>query len=204
MQGEIPTSIVVEAILIMAWKFLLLCAPALAVAALWWLANRADQVMNYLFPNLEWEHSLGWLNIRAEKRAKAALRWIGFGLYLLLGAALLAIVTSVKGLQETENLLDPNSIGYVLLWIGTIFVCLSAWVLFLGVWLFPKIRARREIAELKVFRAEMKEIEAEKERLRNAVHSRIKATLQRPKQEAPPAKSSPNDMFTGSRTRRRQ
>jgi hypothetical protein len=205
MHGEIPTSIVVEAVLIMAWKFLLLLAPFITVAMLWWLANRADRIMHYLFPNLEWEHSLGWLNVRAERQAKTALRWIGYGIYALLGAALLAIVTSVKGLEETQNLVDPNSIGYVLLWLGTIFVCLGAWVLYLGLWLIPQIRAKREEAGLKEFRVEMAELEAEKERLRKFnSSSRVKSPLQKPRQDAVPAKATPYDMFTPDRTRGRQ
>ena len=202
---EIPPTIVVEAILIMAWKFLLLPAPLFAVAALWWIVNRTDQIIHYLFPNLEWERSLGWLNIRAERQARTALRWLGYGAYLLLASALLGIVWSVKGLQETGNWLDPWAIGLTMLRFGIIAVSLGAWVLYLGLWLKPKLRAQREEAELRQFRAEMAEAEAEEERRRN-VHgpSRVKMPLQKPRQNTPPAKTSDYDIFTDSRTRRRQ
>ncbi len=67
MHAALPPSIIAEAVLIMAWRFMVFLAPAIAVGALWWLAFRTDRIINHLFPELEWEHSLGWLNIRAER-----------------------------------------------------------------------------------------------------------------------------------------
>src|ERR1017187_6898469 len=90
-----------------AGQCLVLAAPILAVAAVWWLINRTDRIVNHLFPDLEWEQSLGWLNIRAERRANTGLRWLGYGIYVMLIDALYGIVWGAEGLQQLNNWSDP-------------------------------------------------------------------------------------------------
>jgi hypothetical protein len=189
MSGPIPSSILAEAILIMAWKGLVFAAPFIAVAALWWLVNQTDRVIAYLFPDLEWERNLGWLDIRSERRARTVLRWLGYGIYLLLGAALLGIPWATEGMVEQfADWPDPSVIGNVMLDAGMLAVCLFAWVVFLGAWLIPKLRAQREEAGLKKYRAQMvaEEDEAERER---GLHSpsRVKSSLKKPRTNAPRA-----------------
>src|SRR5271170_3083270 len=94
-----------------AWQCFHFAAPFLAVAVLWWLIKRTDRVIHHLFPHLEWEKSLGWLNIRAERRANAALRWVGYGIYALLAVALYGIVWTAEGLRQLDNWSDPSVVG---------------------------------------------------------------------------------------------
>jgi hypothetical protein len=169
-------------VLVIAWKGLIFAAPLFAVAAVWWLINRTDRIINRLFPHLEWEKSLGWLNIRAERRANAALRWVGYGIHALLAVALSGIVWAAEGLRQLDNWSDPWVVGDLALRVPALGICLGAWVLYLGGWLMPKLRAEREEAELKKFRAEAEE--AEKEREKHS-RSRIPSPPPKPRTNAP-------------------
>jgi hypothetical protein len=182
MHGAMPALLLAGVILFIAWKCLVFAAPFLAVAGVWWLINQTDRIINHLFPDLEWEHSLGWLNIKAERRANTALRWLGYAIYALLAAALLGIVWAAEGLQALDNWSDAWVMGDLVLHIPVLGVCLGAWVLYLGGWLVPKLRAQREEAGLKKFRAEMGEAGKERE---EQPRSRIHAPLRRPRKNEP-------------------
>jgi hypothetical protein len=178
-----------------AWQALVFLAPFLAVAALWWLIGETDRLMGLLFPHAEWEKSLGWLNIRAQRRADTALRWVGYGVYAVLAAALYGIAWGAQGLQVLSSGLDPNLFGYLAWRIAVLTVCLGAWTLYLGCWLVPKLRAQRELKALKRFRSELEEAEREQE-----MHapSRIHAPLPKPRVNAP------RESVVSDRTRRRR
>jgi hypothetical protein len=178
-----------------AGQCLVLAAPILAVAAVWWLINRTDRIVNHLFPDLEWEQSLGWLNIRAERRANTGLRWLGYGIYVMLIDALYGIVWGAEGLQQLNNWSDPWVMGDLALRIPALGFCLGIWVLYLGGWLIPKLRAQREAAELKKIRAEAEEAEKERE---THPPSRIQSPLRKPRTNVPPGPLVPD------RTRRRR
>jgi len=182
MPAAIPPSIVAEAVLIMAWQLFVFFAPLLAVAALWWFVNRTDRIIGCLFPHLEWEKSLGWLNIRAERRANAALRWFGYGIQASLAVALYGIVWVAEGLQNVNDWPDLLNVNDLSLRIAVLILCIGMWVIFLGSWLIPKLRAEREEAELKRFRAEMEGQEKERER---QPRSRIHSLLRKPRINAP-------------------
>jgi hypothetical protein len=199
MQGAIPPSIVAEAILIMVARLLIFLAPIFAIAALWWLVNRTDRVMGYFFPDLEWEKNLGWLNIRAERRANTALRWLGYGIYFLLGGALYGIAWAAVGMQDWDRAAsDPQAMADLMVHVPVLIACLGAWVLFLGTWLIPKLRAAREEAELKRFRVEVEE--AERSRERNP-QSRVKSPLRKPRTNQPLVSPGANDPFGSDRSR---
>ncbi len=166
-----------------AGQWLVCAAPFVAVAAVWWLVNRTDWIINRIFPDLEWEKKMGWLNIRAERRANAALRWLGYAIYALLAVALLGIVWAAEGLQELGNWSDPWVLGDLALRIPALGICLGVWLLYLGGWLVPKLRAQREADGLKRFRAELEE--AEREREMQPV-SRIKSPLRKPRTNPSP------------------
>jgi uncharacterized ion transporter superfamily protein YfcC len=185
----------------MAWKCLLFATPFLVIAALWWLVNQTDRIINHLFPNLEWEHSLGWLNTKAERRANAALRWLGYAIYALLAAALPGMVWGTQGLQEIDNWSDPWVIGDLGLRILVLVFCLGVWVFYLGVWLIPKLRAEREEAELQKFREEMKEAERERD---EQPHSRLQPPLQKPRTNAAPAWPIPPAPLMPDRSKRKR
>jgi signal transduction histidine kinase len=165
------------------WPCLVWATPLLAVAAVWWLIDHADRIIHFLFPDLEWERSLGWLNIKAEKRAQAAIRWLGYGIYLVLAAALYGIVRIADGFPALEDWADPWVVGDLVLRIPALAVCLGVWLIYLGCWLMPKLRRQREEADLQQYRAELKEVEDERERFRH--QSRVKAPLPKPRSNSP-------------------
>ncbi len=182
MHGATPPSIVAEALLIMAWKAVVCLAPVLAVILVFLFAYRIDRIIHRLFPDLEWEKSLGWLNIRAERRANTALRWLGYAVYIVLGGALYGIAWAAVGLQGLADVTDPLAATDLALRLPVLLIGLGAWVLYLGSWLIPKIRAEREEAELKRFREQMAEMERERER---NPPSRVKAPLAKPRANGP-------------------
>jgi hypothetical protein len=190
MDGPIPPSIVVEAVFIMTWKCLILASPLIVLAILWWLVNRTDRIVHYIYPDLEWEHSLGWLNMRAERRANTALRWCGYAIYFLLIDALYGLAWGIIGLQQLGNWSDPWVMGELALRVPTLCFCLGIWLLYLGAYLLPKLRARREEAEFRKFRAEAEEAEHERERYSPHQVSRVKSPLLKPRANAPLAMKS--------------
>jgi len=183
MHGALPPSLIAEALLMMAWKFLLFLAPFLAVAALWWLVGQTERIVHWLFPYLEWEHSLGWLNIKAERRARTALRWLGYAVYLLLAATLLGLPFGARGVEQiVDQWPTPPLTADMAVRLLTLAVCVAIWWLYLGCQLVPKLRTEREEAELKKFRAKLTEAELEREK-RNP-RSRITSSLPKPRQNA--------------------
>jgi hypothetical protein len=185
MNGALPPSLIAEAVLIMAWKCLVCLAPAIVVGVLLMLAYRTDQIIHRLFPDLEWEKSLGWLNIRAERRANTALRWLGYAVYGVLVGALYGIAWAAVGLQGLADVADPLSATDLALRLPVLLVALGAWVLYFGSWLIPKIRAEREEAGLKRFRAQMEEVEREQDQRERNPRSRVKTPLRKPRTNGP-------------------
>jgi hypothetical protein len=183
MHGALPPSILAEALLIMAWKCLVCLAPLLVVLVMTWLAFRTDRIIAWLYPDLEWEKSLGWLNIRAERRATTALRWVGYAVHLALLGALYGVAWAAVGLQGLIDATDPLAAVGLALRIPVLVLGLGAWLLYFGSWLIPRLRSEREEAELKRFRAKMDE--AERERERNPP-SRVKAPLLKPRVSGKP------------------
>ena len=178
------------------WLLVVWGGPVLAVVALWWLIERMDRIINYFFPHLEWEKSLGWLNIRAERRAKTALRWIGYAFYLVLAGLLYAIVRLADGFPPLSEWTDPENLSDLVLEIPALVVCLGIWLLYLGGVLLPRLRAEREDAELKKFRAQMEEVERE-----HAMYGHTQSRVQKPLEK--PRTNSPFESITPHRPRRR-
>jgi hypothetical protein len=168
-----------------AAHFLHVAAPVLAVAAAWLVITQADGVLHRIFPHSEWEKSLGWLNIRAQRRADTALRLTAYAIYALLLCALYGIIWGAEGLQSLGNWSDPWVMGELALRVPVLFFCLGLWFLYLGCGLLPSLRrqrARREIKQLKRYRIEAEEAESERE-----MHSpsRVKSPLVKPRTDAP-------------------
>lgn len=199
MHGAISPMILAGFVFPGAGQCLVWAAPFLAVAAVWWLIKRTDRIIHHLFPHLEWEKELGWLNIRAERRANTALRWVGYGVHALLAVALLGIVWAAEGLRQLDNWSDPWVMGDLALRVPALGFCLGIWVLYLGGWLIPKLRAQREAAGLKKFRAEMEETEMERQGDMHS-RSRIHSPLRKPRTNIPRVLPAP---LVPDRTRRR-
>jgi hypothetical protein len=144
-----------------AWQCLNIAAPFLALAALRWVIHRVDHTIDRLFPHWEWEKRLGWLNIRTQRRAETALRWIGYFLYALLAAALYGIVWAAPALGQIDHWSDPAVLGEISLKLSVLLVCLGSWLVYLGFELLPKLRRQHEVDELEKFRAEQAATEGE-------------------------------------------
>jgi hypothetical protein len=77
------------------------------LAALAWIVFNTDRIVHTVFPDLEWERSLGWLNIRAERRASRAMRWVGYAVIVLLFDSLVLIFWAAKGMPRLADWSDP-------------------------------------------------------------------------------------------------
>jgi hypothetical protein len=143
-----------------AGQCLTVAAPILAIFALWWVVQRVDLMIDRLFPNLEWERRLGWLNIRAQRRAEAGLRWIGYFIYAVLAVALCGIVWSARGLGAIKDWSDPSALSPLGRCLPVLLVSGGVWLVYLGCALIPKVRSQHETEELEKFRAEQAELEA--------------------------------------------
>jgi len=129
--------------------------PVLVLAALWWLVSRTDRIMESVFPDLEWERSLGWLNIRAERRASLGMKWVRFGVVVMLVDALAILFWCAKGMPDLSTWSDPWVMGDLALRVPLMGLCLLTWVIYLGLGLLPRVRADRENAAFKKFRKQM-------------------------------------------------
>jgi hypothetical protein len=186
MHGELFRLFLAEIAVPSPGEILVFAAPVMVLVAVWWLISRTDRVVHYMFPYLEWEHSLGWLNIKAERRANTAMRWVRFGVYVMLFDALFGIVWGAKGLQQLDNWADPDVIGGLALRVAALAFCLAIWVLYLGTYVFPRIRAERDHAAWRKIQDEIEAKDAAK-RARGVMEppSRIKTPLRQPRTNQP-------------------
>ncbi len=112
------------------------------------------------FPHWEWEKKLGWLNITAERRSEAILRWIGYFIHAGMAVALYGIVWAAPALGEFGST-DPAVIGDGASRLAVLLVCLTIWGLYLGGELIPKLRREHEQEELARYRAAHPELDDE-------------------------------------------
>lgn len=160
--------------------------PLLIIAAVCWFLSRTERVVNYMFPYLEWERSLGSFNIKAEKRANTAIRWVKFGIYIMLVDALFGILWGAKGLPMLHDWSDPWVMGELALRMPALGFCLGLWVFYIGGYLIPRVRAERDRAAwLKMRRENEAEDEAHRARGEVTPKSRVHAPLRKPRANAP-------------------
>ncbi len=140
------------------WQWANLVAAIFSAWGAWWVVDHTDIIIDWLFPHREWEHSLGWLNIRAEKRAKAGMRWAGYFAYAILAAALAGIVWAAVGFRDAAgHWFEPDIFDHLVLRVLALLVSMTVWFFFLGCDLMPRWhreRARREWAALRKLQAE--------------------------------------------------
>jgi hypothetical protein len=142
-----------------AGECLLFLAPILGVCFIWWLLHSVDLLISKLFPALEWQRQLGWLNLRSERRAEAVLRWLGYLLYAALAVALAAIVWAAVGLRQLDNWSDPMVTADLALRVPTLVLSVAFWIFYLALALAPRLRREYEREELDQYRAEQAELE---------------------------------------------
>jgi hypothetical protein len=165
--------------------------PVLVLAALGWLIFRTDRLMHAAFPHLEWEQSLGWLNIRAERRAHRGLRWVGYGITVLLIDALFGIFWAAKGLPRLADWSDPWVMGELALRVPAGVFCLLIWILYLGLGLLPRLRAEREAAAYRKFRRELQIRDEEKGAMETPARGPEALPKSRPQRPTSPATLTP-------------
>jgi hypothetical protein len=127
--------------------------PIAGVFFLWWLVRNIDHVIRKLFPNLEWQMQLGWLNIRAERRATALFRWISYAIYAALVLALGGIVWGATLLTQLSDDAIAN-VPTIFSILPILLISFAIWIAYFAWSLFPKLRRDYEHEELERFRAE--------------------------------------------------
>ena len=127
-------------------------APIAALFALRWLWLNIDGLLRRFFPRQEWQ--LGWLNIRAERRASALLRWISYVVYAALVFALAGIVWGAAGLSRLQEWRDPQVLLRIENRLSAFLLCGAVWAIYLGGDLLPRLRRDYEEEELERFRAQ--------------------------------------------------
>jgi hypothetical protein len=128
-----------------------------------WLFHNSDAIIHRLFPHLEWERELGWLNIRAERRAATFIRLAGYVFYGLLCAALYGIVWSATVLRDLPQWRDPDALRELTGALSVLVICGWVWMVYLAGHLIPKLKREYEEEELARFRAELAELERRRE-----------------------------------------
>jgi len=164
MHGSAPFPLFAAIAIPTAWQCFMVLGPLAGLMLLYWLFTHVDRIIHRLFPSLEWNRELGWLNIRAERRATAFFRWLHYVVYAGLAAALAGIVWSAIALREVWQWSDPMVLGNLLLRLPVLVGCLALWIIYLGLELVPKLRREYEAEELENFRAAMAEAEQEEHR----------------------------------------
>lgn len=139
-------------------QLLYLAISLAGLGAMWWLITRADSLIARLFPHWEWEKQLGWLNIRAARRAARILRWLGYLLQTVLVAMLGGILWAAPALR-VENWDQPEKVANSFAKLTVLLFCLGSWIIYLGWELIPRMRREHERKSLEKFRAEMAERE---------------------------------------------
>jgi hypothetical protein len=179
-----PLLVMAEVAIPDASHFLRLACPVIAVAAFLFVWNRMDAIIHHLFPDWEWQKKLGWLNFDALRRADAFMRWLGYFVYAILAAALVAILWAAQGFPNLDNWNDPPVLADLLVRVPIALISVAFWLFYLLYALFPKLNSQYEEEELQKFRAEQKALEHEekmnpKSRLKEPF--RIEITPSRPK-----------------------
>jgi hypothetical protein len=137
-------------------------APIAILAALYGILRGLDRALSRIFPGLEWQRNLGWFNIKAERQAAAALRWLGYAVMAFMASALYGIVWGAEGLRLLSRWYDPDTLAELDLRLPVLFGSLSLLLFYFGVALLPRLRREYEEEELEAFRAEWAALEEEK------------------------------------------
>ena len=135
--------------------------PIVSIFGLLWLMRHAQEGVEKIFPHWKWERELGWLNIRAHRRAETILCWIRHGVHAGLLTALIGILWVAAVFGNFHEWDDPIAVGYLLLRVPILMAGLIAWVLYFTTALAPRLRAEYEEDELERYRRENPDAEAD-------------------------------------------
>jgi len=146
--------------------------PIVAVIVVIWLMRNSTRIVETLFPQLEWERKLGWLNARADRRANQIMRVLQHLLHLFLLVDLVGVLAFgwLVGHPDTETQAGMLMLANEYVYMG---VCLSPWIYYFVVVLGPRLWAEFEEEELARYRAENPEVDEEMTKKRTAGSSPI-------------------------------
>jgi hypothetical protein len=135
--------------------------PIVSVVVLIWLVRNCNQVIERLFPHLEWERRLGWLNAGADRRARLMLRGLHHLVLFFLALDLLVVLWFAWqiGQRDTETPVGMLVLAGDFVYWGAF---LSPCLYYLFVVLVPRVHAEFEEQELARYRAENPDVEHEK------------------------------------------
>ena len=134
--------------------------PVLALLAARWVWSHLDGVVERLFPHWEFEKRMGWLNLRAQRRAESVFRVLTYLLQALLALALYGILWAAEGFGAMTPA-DPLTVADAFTRLPVLLASLGLWLVYLGWELIPKLRRAYEEEELERFRAENPDLEEE-------------------------------------------
>jgi hypothetical protein len=135
--------------------------PIVAVVVIIWLVRNCNEVIDRLFPHLEWERKLGWLNASADRRAKLILRGIHHFVHLFLALDLLAVLwfACQIGERDTETRVGVLILAGDFVYLGAVLSpCLYYFIVELG----PRLQGEFEAQELARYRAENPDLDQER------------------------------------------
>jgi hypothetical protein len=132
---------------------LAVAGPVASVLGFIWLVRHGEELIEAIFPHWEWERRLGWLNLRAHRRADAALRWMRHFVHAGLLLALVGIISNAAAFGDGGEG-DSLSAGTSLIHLAVLAACLAVWIVYLATILAPRVREEYEREELERFRRE--------------------------------------------------
>jgi hypothetical protein len=150
-----------------------IAGPIVAVVVVIWVMRNSTRIVETLFPQLEWERRLGWLNARADRRANQILHGLQHLLHLFLLVMLAGELTFawLAGNPDTASSAGLLTLAGTYVYMG---VCLSPWIYYFVVVLGPRLQAEFEEQELARYRAENPDIDEEVRKTRESANpSRI-------------------------------
>jgi hypothetical protein len=133
---------------------LAIAGPLVSVGVVIWLLRHGDRTIARLFPHWEWERELGWLNLKANRRAEAVLRGLrhlGHTFLLLTLGAILGLSWLAGQPHDMDAAEGVFAYALELIYLG---VCLGIWIYYFVAILAPRIVAEHEEEELQRYRAE--------------------------------------------------
>jgi hypothetical protein len=137
-----------------AMQCVAIAGPVGSVFGLIWLVRHGHEWVAAIFPHWEWERELGWLNLRAHRRADRIFRWVRYVVHAGLLLALGGIIWNAFIFGSFDEWDDPGAVGILLIHLSMLIACLAVWIVYLVTILAPRLREEYEREELERFRKE--------------------------------------------------
>ena len=133
-----------------------------------WIIANADEWIRRLFPRPNWDEELGWLQLRAERKARALLRWWSYAVHGLFAILLLGITWSSVAVGRWADRRDTDSLREMVLRLPVLAMSLALCFGYVAAELLPRLRREFDEEELVRFRSAHPDMETEKSRPRSS------------------------------------